>query len=51
MQEQCPVYKAKAGDRCWMYTDNLRVFDWVKPKRGFDSCLECPWYKRLHGAI
>jgi len=48
MQKNCPVYGAKAGKECWVYTDNLKVFDWVSGKRGFDSCFECPWYKYLN---
>lgn len=49
IQEKCPVWKAQAGKQCWMYTDNLKVFDWIRPQRHFHSCLECPWYKHLHG--
>lgn len=46
-QEKCSVYKARAGRECWIYTDNLKVFDWIRDERGFQTCLECPWYKRL----
>lgn len=48
LQKQCPVYKDKAGKNCWMYTDNLKVFDWVAKERGFKSCRECPWYQHMH---
>ena len=47
-QDRCPVYKAKAGNKCWMYTDNLEVFDWIKPERHFKKCTDCPWYKHVN---
>jgi len=49
-QDRCPVYKDKAGNRCWMYTDNLNVFEWIKPDRRFDKCSDCPWYKHINSA-
>lgn len=42
---KCTVFKAKDGKRCWIYTDNLKVFDWAMPKKNFTTCLDCPWYK------
>lgn len=46
-QKKCSVYKAKDGTRCWIYTDNLKVFDWARPKRKFESCVKCPWYNAI----
>jgi len=44
---KCPVYKAKDGKRCWIYTHNLIPFMWANPKKSFKSCTECPWYKKI----
>ena len=46
--ERCPVFKAKDGRKCWMYTDNLKVFEWIKSDRKLDKCSDCPWYKHVN---
>jgi hypothetical protein len=51
LQEKCNVYKNQDGKRCWMYTDNLKVFDWVGDKRKFESCSDCPWYQHLNKGV
>ena len=47
-KKECPVYKAKDGKRCWIYMDNLDVFEWAKPKIKHKKCSECPWYKKVN---
>jgi hypothetical protein len=47
MQKECIVYKERDGKECLFYTDNLKVFDWAREKRNFNSCLECPWCEHL----
>lgn len=47
-KSQCPVFKTRDGKRCWIYTDNLKVFDWAKGSHEFDTCLQCPWYKKFN---
>ena len=45
---KCPAFKAGAGKNCWIYTDNLKVFEWARSKVDFDTCPECPWYKQMN---
>lgn len=47
-KQKCPVYKKKDGKKCWLYTDNLRVFKWARPKRDFEYCWECLWCQRVN---
>jgi len=47
LQVQCPVFNLDEGRKCRLYTDNLKVFDWARPRRDFDSCLDCSWYQRM----
>ena len=48
LKKKCSVYKNKDGQKCWLYTDNLKLFEWVRKERKFTSCTECPWYQHLH---
>ena len=45
---QYPVYKSKDGRKCWVYIHSLDVFDWAKPKKEYENCFDCPWYKKVN---
>ena len=45
---KCPVYKEQDGHKCWLYLDNLDIYDWAKPKKEYHNCSDCPWYKMMH---
>ena len=47
-KKKCPAYKTEAGRACWIYTDNLKVFEWARKNRSFDTCMDCPWYKHVN---
>jgi hypothetical protein len=47
-KDKCPTYAADQGRNYWKYTGDLSPFEWARSKRNFDSCLECPWYKKMH---
>jgi hypothetical protein len=40
---KCPAFKIDAGTLCVYTTLNYRPI----AKRDFDSCFDCPWYKKI----
>lgn len=47
LQAQCPIFNSEDLKKRRLYTDNLQVFDWVRPRRDFDDFIDCPWHKRM----
>ncbi|MBU2638894.1 MAG: hypothetical protein KJ955_08015 [Nanoarchaeota archaeon] len=48
IKKKCPAYNYNSGRDCWLAASSFREPGCPKVKNEFESCSDCPWFKKLN---